>query len=190
MLETVLIFSIGCAGVIMSFSLKLGETVYPEATDAGKYILMIAPLIPVMYLDTAVDAMLKGMGEHVYSMVVNIIDALISVILVAILLPRMGIMGYIVTVYFTEILNGVLSITRLLIKSRVKTHVLLWIGRPLVCIVAATQLVNFLFGKVFLVNNVWVLIVVSSLLYVVFLILCRGIKVEKVIKSVKYILKS
>ena len=189
-LETVLIFSIGCAGVIMSFSLKLGETVYPEATDAGKYILMIAPLIPVMYLDTAVDAMLKGMGEHVYSMVVNIIDALISVILVAILLPGMGIMGYIVTVYFTEILNGVLSITRLLMKSRVKTHVLLWIGRPLVCIVAATQLVNFLFGKVFSVNNVWVLIVVSSLLYVVFLILCRGIKVEKVIKSVKYILKS
>ena len=189
-LETVLIFSIGCAGVIMSFSLKLGETVYPEATDAGKYILMIAPLIPVMYLDTAVDAMLKGMGEHVYSMVVNIIDALISVILVAILLPKMGIMGYIVTVYFTEILNGVLSITRLLMKSRVKTHVLLWIGRPLVCIVAATQLVNFLFGKVFLVNNVWALIVVSSLLYVVFLILCRGIKVEKVIKSVKYILKS
>ena len=189
-LETVLIFSIGCAGIIMSFSLKLGETVYPEATDAGKYILMIAPLIPVMYLDTAVDAMLKGMGEHVYSMVVNIIDAFVSVILVAILLPKMGIMGYIVTVYFTEILNGVLSITRLLIKSRVKTHALLWIFRPLACIVAATQLVNLLLGKIFLVNNVWVLIVISSLLYVIFLTLCRGIKVEKVIKSVKYILKS
>ena len=189
-LETLLMFSIGCAGVIMCFSLRLGQTVYPEATDAGKYIMMLAPLIPVMYIDTAVDAMLKGMGEHVYSMVVNIIDALISVILVAILLPNMGIMGYIVTVYFTEILNGVLSITRLLLKSRVKTHTLLWIGRPLVCIVAATQLVNLLFGKIFLVNNVWVLIVISSFLYVAFLTLCRGIKVENVIKSIKYILKA
>lgn len=189
-LETVLMFSIGCAGIIMCFSLRIGQTVYPEATDAGKYIMLIAPLIPVMYIDTAVDAMLKGMGEHVYSMVVNIIDALISVILVAILLPRMGIMGYIVTVYFTEILNGVLSITRLLIKSRVKTHTILWIGRPLACIVAATQLVNLLLGKILTIGNVWVLIIASSLLYVLFLIACRGIKIKNVINRVRYMLKS
>ena len=189
-LETVLMFSIGCAGVIMCFSLRLGQTVYPEATDAGKYILMIAPLIPVMYLDTAVDAMLKGMGEHVYSMIVNIVDALISVILVAILLPRMGIMGYIITVYFTEILNGVLSITRLLMKSRVKTRAFLWIGRPLACIIASTQLVNLLLGKILTIGNVWVLIVASSLLYVLFLIICRGIKIKNVINRVRYMLKS
>ena len=189
-LETVLMFSIGCAGVIMCFSLRLGQTVYPEAADAGKYILLIAPLIPVMYLDTAVDAMLKGMGEHVYSMVVNIIDALISVILVAILLPKMGIMGYIVTVYFTEIINGVLSITRLLVKSQVKTHALLWIARPLACIIASTQLVNLFLGKMLAVGNVWALIVASSLLYVLFLIICRGIKAEKVVNRVKYILKT
>jgi stage V sporulation protein B len=94
---TALFFSLGTAGIIMCFSYELGNVVYP-GTDAGKYIQMIAPLIPVMYLDTAVDAMLKGLGFQVYSMGVNIADALVSVILVIILLQNTA-SRYIITVY-------------------------------------------------------------------------------------------
>ncbi len=185
-LETVLIFAIGCAGVIMSFSLELGKTVYPTSDTAGIYILMIAPLIPVMYLDTAVDSMLKGLGEHVYTMWVNIADAFISVVLVALLLPKMGINGYIVTVYFTELLNATLSITRLLTKSRVKTHVLLWVGRPLLCIVTSTKIVHFLINNVISLGDVWWHIIISSVLYIVLMILTGGIKPRVIIKSLKY----
>jgi stage V sporulation protein B len=185
-LETVLIFSIGCAGVIMSFSLELGRTVYPSSDTAGIYILMVAPLIPVMYLDTAVDSMLKGLGEHIYTMWVNIADAGISVILVAILLPIMGINGYIVTVYFTEILNATLSITRLLSKSRVKTHVLLWVGRPLLCIVAATKCVHFIINDIASLGNVWTHIVLSALIYVLLLIITGGIKPKLIVNRIKY----
>ena len=183
-METVLIFSIGCAGIIMSFSLKLGNSVYPQSRDAGKYILMIAPLIPVMYLDTAIDAMLKGMGEHVYSMCVNIADAFISVILVAILLPKMGIDGYIVTVYFTEILNATLSITRLLSKSKVKTRALLWVGRPLACVIASTKLTGFMINA----DNVWIHVAFASVLYLLLLVITGGIKPKTIVDRTKYIL--
>lgn len=187
-LETVLIFSIGCAGVIMSFSLELGSTVYPTSDTAGRYILMIAPLIPVMYLDTAVDSMLKGLGEQVYTMWVNIADASISVVLVAVLLPIMGINGYIITVYFTEILNATLSITRLLVKSKVKTHVLLWVGRPLACVVAATRLTHFIIDRISL-GSVWTHITVAALLYMLLMVLCGGIKIKRIANRINYILK-
>ena len=183
-METVLTFSIGCAGIIMSFSLELGRTVYPNADGAGKFILMIAPLIPVMYLDTAIDAMLKGMGEHVYSMCVNIADAFISVILVALLLPRMGIYGYIVTVYFTEVLNATLSITRLLSKSKVKTRAVLWIGRALLCVIAATRLVHIL-----PLGGVWVRIVLAALSYVLLMTVFGGIKPRVVADRVRYMVR-
>ncbi len=185
-METVLIFSIGCAGVIMSFSLELGSTVYPEAKDAGKYILMIAPLIPVMYLDTAVDSMLKGLGEQVYSMWVNITDAFISVILVAILLPVMGINGYIVTVYFTEILNATLSITRLLVKSKVKTKVISWVGRPLLCVIAATKLTHLMIDHAH-IGNVWIHMSIAGAIYVLLMVILGGIKVKTVVDRVRYI---
>ena len=93
--DTAILFSIGCAGIMIFFSFEIGNVIYPQ-TDAGLYIKMIAPLIPIMYIDTSVDAILKGLGEQVYSMGVNIVDSLLSVILVIILLPRYGIMGYII----------------------------------------------------------------------------------------------
>lgn len=187
-METVLIFSIGCAGILMSFSLELGSAVYPEAEGAGKYILMIAPLVPVMYLDTAVDSMLKGLGEQVYTMWVNIADATVSVVLVAVLLPRMGINGYIVTVYFTEILNATLSITRLLIKSEVKTRGLRWVARPLICVVLATKLTHIFVENVFSCG-VWMHIIVATVLYIAFMLLCGGIKISTVMDRLAYIIK-
>lgn len=189
-LEAVLIFAIGCAGILLSFSVELGAAVYPEAQDAGRYIMLLSPLIPVMYLDTAVDSMLKGLGEHIYTMWINIIDALLSVILVAILLPPLGINGYVITVYFTELLNATLSITRLLVKSRVKTHVLLWVGRPLLCVVAATRLTVFLTDNFFSLGNVWCHVAVAAFSYIVFMLLCGGIKLGKLIDRIKYILKN
>lgn len=136
----VLTYAIGTAGIMLCFAYPLANVIYPEADGAGRYILMIAPLIPVMYLDTSVDAILKGLGEQFYCMVVNIVDSLLSVILVWILLPRMGITGYILTVYFTETVNATLSITRLLRVARVKIRWFSWIVRPLLCVITATGL--------------------------------------------------
>ncbi|MBE6693886.1 MAG: hypothetical protein E7589_03890 [Ruminococcaceae bacterium] len=136
-----LIFSFGVAGIMSCFSDGLGMVLYNSA-EAGRYIRMLAPLIPIMYVDSSVDAVLKGMGEQVYSMNVNIIDALASVILVWILTPRMGLYGYIVTIYFTEILNTTLSLARMLSVSKMKVHLWRQVFGPLVAVVGVCCLLN------------------------------------------------
>lgn len=45
---------------------------------------------------------------------VNILDACLSLILVLTLVPRMGVGGYILCVYITEIVNAALSLSKLL----------------------------------------------------------------------------
>jgi stage V sporulation protein B len=117
--KAVLSFSICIAGIMMCFGEELGKNIYPSAEDAGKYIIMIAPLIPIMYIDTSVDSILKGLGEQMYCMVVNIIDSGLSVILVVILLPKFGITGYFISFLVTHIINFILSLRRLLIISQV-----------------------------------------------------------------------
>ena len=140
-----LLFSIGTAGIMICFSEELGAVIYPN-TDAARYIRILAPLIPVMYMDTAVDSMLKGLGEQLYCMIVNILDSLLSVILVWLLLPRMGIMGYVVTVYVTEFVNAAFSITRLVQKSGMLTNGIKWISKPLLSIIGATCMANIIFS--------------------------------------------
>ena len=56
-------YSVGAAGFLWLFAGELGSFLY-NSTDAGIFIRVLAPLVPVMYLDHTVDAMLKGLGEQ------------------------------------------------------------------------------------------------------------------------------
>lgn len=112
LLRKCLLFSLVMAGLMFLLSDWLGMAIYNSA-EAGLYIKVFSILTPVMYLDMVTDGMLKGLGQQMHSMVFNIMDALISVILVYTLLPRFALNGYIFVIFFTEIFNFTLSIRRL-----------------------------------------------------------------------------
>lgn len=177
-----LLFSIGAAGVLICFSEEIGEALYPN-TETGRYLRLLAPLIPIMYIDTATDAMMKGLGEQVYSMNVNIADALISVILAWLLIPTLGIDGYLITIYFSELFNTVLSIAHLLSVSSPRIRLFKWVYKPLACIVVSTCLVRFILERlpqcVFPIAPTIALHCVAVLaLYVLLLRLCGSIDRE------------
>ena len=131
-----ILFSFGVAGMVWGFSRELGLIIY-DSLEAGQYMRIFAPLIPVMYMDMLTDGMLKGLGEQVATMRYNIIDSLCSVILVYLLLPRFAIGGYLFTVWFTEVLNFALSVGKLLRISSLR--VTLWgdVLRPATCVAAS-----------------------------------------------------
>lgn len=110
-----LMFSFGCTGLFLFFGREMGLAVY-GSESVGNLICVAAPLIPVMYTDMAVDCVLKGIGEQLACMKINIIDSASSLMLVMLLVPIFGLRGYIASVYFCEILNFVLSL-RLLGRS-------------------------------------------------------------------------
>lgn len=141
-----LLFSIGVAGIFVCFSSELGVYIY-KSKEAGEFIKLLSPLIPLMYLDTAVDSMLKGLGEQLYTMRVNIADAFISVLLVLTLLPNMGIHGYVVVIFLMELFNTALSVIKLLSITKVKTPIFTWIFKPLISVIFATVLTKLLFNS-------------------------------------------
>jgi O-antigen/teichoic acid export membrane protein len=79
---------------------------------------------------------------------VNIIDAGASVLLVWLLLPRMGLWGYVVAIYATETLNTTLSLCRMLRLSRMPVSLWRQVFGPLLCAIGATVLCR-LAGLVF-----------------------------------------
>ena len=125
-----LVFSIGTAGLMALLSGDLSALLYSSPT-AGYYLLLLAPVIPVMYLDSIVDALLKGLGHQVYSMGINIADAAISILLLLLFLPRYGISGYVAVIYITEIFNFVLSLFRLCTALRPALSLSLSVSIPL-----------------------------------------------------------
>ncbi len=116
-------FAVGMAVFLLCFCEPLGALLYHEA-QAAQYIRRLAPLVIVMYLDTVTDSMLKGLGEQLYSMRVNIADAAISVVGVWLLLPHYGLGAYFVILYFCEIFNTACSISRLLQRTGLHTELM------------------------------------------------------------------
>ena len=109
-------FSLGFSTLVsillFLFSGRIGEHVF-KSSEAGYYIRLLTPLIPVMYTDMIADGCLKGLGEQMWNMKVNILDSALSVLLVWQLLPLYALKAYIAIIYFTELLNFLLSYARL-----------------------------------------------------------------------------
>lgn len=171
-----LIFSIGVSGIMIFFSNELGMMVYNNA-EAASYIRIMAPLIPVMYIDGTVDAILKGTGHQVYSMNVNIADALTACLFAIFLIPRLGIWGYVISIYATEILNTTLSLIKMISVSKIRIGLFHCIITPIFCIIGATNLSNLLFylipielGGAFFLT---VRIIFTVILYVLLLLITK-----------------
>ena len=145
--QMTLLFSVGIAATMLFLAGELGEVLYRNA-EVAHYIKWLAPLVPIMYMDTATDAMLKGLGQQVYSMNVNIIDALISVICVKLLVPHMGIAGYLLTIYITEIFNATCSICRLIKISGYTPNPIKLLIRPMISGIGATCIARLLITAV------------------------------------------
>ena len=107
-----LVFSGAVGAFMFIFADALAMVVYSSQT-AGHYIRILSPLIPIMYTDMTIDGCLKGLGQQVWSMGINILDSLVGLALVWLLLPPYALKGYIAIIYFTELLNFVLSLVRL-----------------------------------------------------------------------------
>ena len=137
-----LIFAVGVSGLMITFSRELGMLLY-GSEEAGHYIRMIAPVIPVMYLDTAADSMLKGLGEQLFCMRVNIADSALSVALVWLLVPRIGISGYAATIIICEVFNASLSIWKLFSVTDVTPRIFSWLLRPMIASTLSSAAIRF-----------------------------------------------
>lgn len=106
------IFSFSVAGYMFFYSRQLGELIYKNI-EAGYYIKLMAPLIPIIYCDCVTDGCLKGLGQQLRCMIYNILEAVINIVLLMLLLPKIAIIGYLITMYVKELFNFILSLRRL-----------------------------------------------------------------------------
>lgn len=176
-------FSIFVTGIFICFGKDLGVLIYNSETT-GMYISLLAPVLPLMYLDSIVDGMLKGLGEAFSYFKYNLIDSVIRVTLTMILIPIIGINGLIIVIFVSEILNSTLSILKLMKVTSLKMEVMKWIIKPALAILFPGIL--FLVTNEIMIRLVPILlervileIIISLVVYISLLLLMNCIKIKK-----------
>ena len=158
-----IIFSFGVMGLMFFYSDSLGQCFY-KSQEAGQYIRIFAPIIPIIYIDCVTDGCLKGLGQQVHSMVYNVLEGIINVTLLFLLLPTMAIRGYITVMYIKEIFNAVLSLRRLSMVTCVDKNITVFIS------VTAASYLSYLFsGIVAPGGKLWTVVSLYALFYVILL---------------------
>lgn len=136
-----LLFSVPVMIIFIFFAQNLGEVIY-GSKEVGTYIAILAPIVPLMYLDSVADGMLKGLDKQASYLLYNLIDSVIRVALTYFLLPMIGIKGFITVIFTSELLNTSLSIAKLLKVTELKLMIADWIIMPSLCILIPCVLLH------------------------------------------------
>ena len=180
-IKITVLFSMGTAGIMFIFSEGLSQCIYGDG-QCAEYLRVLAPLLPIMYTDTTVDGILKGLDQQVYSMRYNIIDSAMCVVLVLILIPKYSVKGYVAILFISEIVNFSLSIHRLSKVCTLEINIMDSIIKPAVC-VTASFLAGLLLssaqdsGKAALT----IIVTVNAAVYILLLMLTGSISAQDII---------
>lgn len=153
------IFKITCAftmcicSIFFIFSNDLGLAIYNNI-EIGYYFKIFTPFIFFMYMDHIIDCILKGLNKQFGVMCCNILDLSITTCFIYFLLPVLGIKGYVLSIFFSEVLNFSISLFQLFKYSGIKPNLIDWIVVPLFCSLVGFFVVNiWRFNFVGLVGN-------------------------------------
>lgn len=164
------------SGIFIAFSKEFGVLLYNNE-ESGMLLMLLAPLIPLIYLDFIVDSMLNGLGKQMKTLKINVLDYSIRIGLILLLIPEFGFPAYIVIFYISTVLNAFLSIRHLLIASGSSIKYLDWILKPMLCVTIAALIVKAVFKMTPIAavsgEMLAIKVVITAVLYIAFLFAVR-----------------
>ena len=105
---TTSLFSIAISILFFLFANQISLLIFHNL-ECCNYIKILSPLILFMYPDNIIDSMLKGLNKQFEVMVCNILDLILTIIILYFLLPYLGVTGYLLSIMISEIFNFCVS---------------------------------------------------------------------------------
>lgn len=130
LIECTMIYSVFSAAVIMRFGMPIGEMLGGGET-AGRMITVIAPVIPFIYMEIVLEAMIKGLGLQAFSSLNYLAEYVIRISTLLIIVPHFGFAGIAVSYYSSNIFGNTSRLIKLIKSAEVGFKPVKWIVSPI-----------------------------------------------------------
>lgn len=164
----------------------LGEILY-KSEEIGFYLRILGPLMPLMYLESMVDGVLKGMNEQMATFRYGVTDSIVRIVLIAFLVPQSGMRGFLAVMVFSNLFTGLLNFRRLLLAAQVRLRIWRWIAAPAIaaclCCVAAHSCTELFFSHSSLLVQTAACAALACVGYLPVLTLLGGFSIKDWIKN-------
>lgn len=122
--------AIPAAALFAMYPAELGELVYNQP-ELAVPLRVLAPFMPLMYAESVVTGILRGLGEQKACLRYALIDSVLRIALIIALVPQMGLNGFLAVMAVSNLLTPLLSMRRLLCVADMRFDVSGWLLKPL-----------------------------------------------------------
>ena len=129
-----IIVSVLIGGIFFTLGKDISVLLYGSG-DTGVLLVSLAPLVPLMYLESVCDGILKGLDQQKHSFIYGIIDSVTRLLLIYLLCPKYGIKGFLLIMIYSNMLTSLLNLRRLLKVAKINIKIKSWILKPLFSII-------------------------------------------------------
>lgn len=176
-----LMLGIFSTGIFIFFGTPLGIAVFNEPS-AGTFLMILSWLCPFLYVSTTMGSILNGLGKIHLNFINSIIALSLRIFIMAILIPKQGITGYLISLLISQLLSAALDTIFIYKTIRFPFDAMNSILKPSLIVACTTsffyQLYRFLLEKTSINNLILILLncIMICIFYVVFLVIFQAIK--------------
>lgn len=138
-LRLTLLSSFLIGGIFIVYADTLGIKLY-QSHEVSLYVKVLAPLTPIMYTESVVDGILKGLGQQVSSLKYSMLDSATRIVMIWLIVPQFGMPGFLFVMLVSNLLTCFLNIHRLLTVTSVRFEWGQWVILPLISVGVASVL--------------------------------------------------
>ena len=135
--EYSMIIGIFCLGAFIIWGDEAGMLLFNEIS-VGKYVTALAWMCPFLYISTTLSSILNGMGQTKTTLFLDVTSHMLRILIIIILIPRTGIIGFLLAFLISEIYLAVFCIINTNKLCPVEFDCLRWIIEP--CISLAVSI--------------------------------------------------
>ena len=114
-IKKTVIFSVITTGALLLFGRPIGY-LSGSGEEAGRMITILAPVVPFIYLEIILEAVIKGLGKHSFSSMNYLAEYIIRISVLLVTVPFAGFYGVALSYYASNI---VCNFSRMLLISKV-----------------------------------------------------------------------
>lgn len=170
-----LLFGIPFAVIFFFAAEPLSTLIYKES-GVGGMVKALAPLVPLMYLDSVSDALLKSLDKQTVTFRHTLLDSLGRLAAIFAFLPPFGMTGFIVIMYASNLFTSLLNMTTLLRVTKAKISPLKQVILPILFALTGGLLADFILSVTGAVDLVYIILLSLGVAAVYFPIFRRAVR--------------
>ncbi|MDE5563589.1 MAG: polysaccharide biosynthesis C-terminal domain-containing protein, partial [Oscillospiraceae bacterium] len=134
-----IVFSVFVTAILLLFGHEIGELL-GGGEIAGRMIVLLAPVVPFIYMEIVLESIIKGIGEQTFSSINYLCEYIIRISFVLIFIPLLGFYGIVLSYYASNVCGNISRLILVIRKTGMQPNFVGLVGIPIFSAVFAVQI--------------------------------------------------